>query len=69
MADVFFSDTIDNGMTAGLRANFVSTRRRSARRSFGRAKPSRIPKADLVLFLFVGCASMVLGAAVALVSA
>lgn len=69
MADVFFSDTIDNGMTAGLRANFVSTRRRTARRTCTRAKLNRIPKADLVLFLFVGCASMVLGAAVALVSA
>ena len=62
MADVFFSDTIRDGTTTGLRANFVRPRRSSARRSVDWAKLSRIPKADFGLFLFVGCTSLALGA-------
>jgi hypothetical protein len=64
MADVFFSDTINNGTTVGLRANFVSPRRRAAHPT----KLSRILKSDFTLFLVAGCASLALKA-VAFVSA
>jgi hypothetical protein len=57
MADVFFSDTVNFGTTVGLRANFVSPRRRPARRSV-----DRTPKADFVLLLVVGCVSLAMGA-------